>query len=124
MKNIFCTALLLFGIAFGAYADEGRGSCIISGTDNDYVEVTAYSDGKGSGNFVIANSSSKPLMSVYVTITAEVAKTNVYETKILYQGNYTGKVESYSSKNVDFTYSGSYNKIRNISVTVNNPTCK
>lgn len=126
MKNIFWMTFLLLGVTFGAYADEGRGSCIISGTNSDYVEVTAYSNGGGIGNFVIANSASKPLMSVYVVITAEVKRgtTNIYETKTLYSGNFNEKVEPYQSRNVEFSYSKDYKVIRNISVDVSNPACK
>lgn len=116
---------MIFGTAFCLFADEGRGSCVVNGTDNDYVEVTAYSDGGGKGNFVIANSSSKPLMSVYVVITADVkGMTNAYESKTLYRGNFTEKVEPYQSRNVVFAYPSNYRVIRNISVKVSNPTCK
>lgn len=126
MKKSFLTALLFLGIAYYSSADEGRGSCIVNGTANDYIEVTAYSDGGGKGNFVIANSASKPLMSVYVVITAEVKRgaTNIYESKTIYRGNFSEKVEPYQSRNVDFTYSSDYKVIRNISVEVSNPTCK
>lgn len=126
MKKVFFATILYFGLISSAFADEGRGSCIVSGTDNDYVEVTAYSNGGGTGNFVIANSSSKPLMSVYVVITAEVRKgiSNIYESKTLYRGNFTEKVEPYQSRTENFTYSEDYKVIRNISVEVSNPTCK
>lgn len=126
MKMFLLTIILFLCATFYSFADEGRGSCIVNGTDNDYVEVTAYSNGGGTGNFVIANSSSKPLMSVYVVITAEVRKgtTNIYESKTLYRGNFTEKVESYQSRNVEFTYSNDYKVIRNISVQVSNPTCR
>ena len=125
MKRLFVATIMVLGVAFSSFADEGRGSCVVNGTDNDYVEVTAYSDGGGKGNFVIANSASKPLMSVYVVITAEVkSMTNTYESKTLYCGNFTGKVEPYQSKNVDFTYPINYKVIRNISVKISNPTCK
>lgn len=126
MKKWVLTIFLSAGIAFTSLADEGRGSCVVNGTADDYVEVTAYSEGKGSGSFVIANSASKPLMSLYIVITAEVTKvgSNTYEPKTLYRGNYIGKVDSYSSQKVDFTYSGTYSNIRNIAVSVDNPTCK
>ncbi len=116
---------MILGAAFSSFADEGRGSCMVNGTNNDYVEVTAYSDGGGKGNFVIANSASKPLMSIYVVITAEVrGMTNTYESKTLYRGNFTDKIEPYQSRNVDFTYPSNYKVIRNISVVISNPTCK
>lgn len=126
MKKLFITTIMILSAAFDSLADEGRGSCVVNGTDNDYVEVTAYSNGGGKGNFVIANSASKPLMSVYVVITAEVRRgsTNIYESKTLYRGNFTEKVEPYQSRNVDFTYSSDYKIIRNISVEISNPTCK
>ena len=124
MKGFFLTTILYFTTTILLFADEGRGSCIVNGTSNDYVEVTAYSDGGGKGNYVIANSSSKPLMSVYVVITAEVKRGAIYELKTLYRGNYTDKVESYQSRNVDFTYPSDYKVVRNISVEVSNPTCK
>lgn len=126
MKKVFLAIILCVSAIFSTFADEGRGSCIVSGTDNDYVEVTAYSNGGGTGNFVIANSSSKPLMSVYIIITAEVKKgySDMYESKTLYRGNFTDKVEPYQSRTENFTYSKDYKVIRNISVEVSNPTCK
>lgn len=127
MKRIFLTVALLLSFAFASFADEGRGSCIVTGTDSDYIEVTAYCDGKGCGNFVIANSATKPLMSLYIVITAEVSTTisgETFQTVTLYSGNYTGKIESYASTTVEFTHPKSYQRIRNIQVTVSNPTCK
>lgn len=125
MKKFLLFLILFVGIVFAAYADEGRGSCIVKGTQNDYVEVTAYSDGKGQGNFVISNSSSKPLVSVYIRVTADVEHKTVqgrYENIILFSGNYTEGVEPYQSKNVLFSFPAGRG-IRNISVEVNNPTC-
>ena len=126
MKRFLSLLLICFCASIKLFADEGRGSCIINGTENDYVEVTVFSAGGGSGNYVIANSSSKPLMSVYIDITADVKKpgTNTYETKTLYSGNYTEKIEPYQSKSVDFTYPNSYKDIRNIVARVSNPTCR
>ncbi len=120
MKKLLIAVVIFLCATFSAFADEGRGSCVINGTANDYVEVTAYSDGGGKGNFVIANSASKPLMSVYIVITAE---TSNGATVTLYRGNFTEKVEPYQSRNVDFTYPN-YSGIHNIKVEVSNPTCK
>ena len=124
MKKFFISAVMFLGAIFSVFADEGRGSCAVNGTSNDYVEVTAYSNGGGKGNFVIANSASKPLMSVYIVITAEVKQGFAYESKTLYRGNFTEKVEPYQSRSVDFTYPSNYMALRNISVEVGNPTCK
>lgn len=123
MRKFLLITLLFFYIPCWLLAEEGHGSCVILGTQNDYVEVTAFSEGSGKGNFVIANSSSKPLMSVYITIKAEVKNGAVYELKTLYSGNYTEKVEPYQSKNVDFTYPNNYKTLKNISVEIRNPTC-
>lgn len=124
MKKFFISAVIILGATFSAFADEGRGSCVVNGTSNDYVEVTAYSNGGGEGNFVIANSASKPLMSVYIVITAEVFHGGTYNSQTLYRGNFTEKVEPYQSRSVNFTYPSGYKTIRNISVEVSNPTCK
>lgn len=87
------------------------------------MEVTAYSDGKQKGNFVIANSASKPLLTLFITITAEVSNNNSsYETKTIYEKNYNGRIEPNQSAFVDFTYNWNY--IRNIQVRVSNPVCK
>lgn len=125
MKKILLCSLLFQSILLSAFSEEGRGSCKINGTTNDYIEVTAYTNGDGKGNYVIANSASKPMMSVYIVIMAEVKKgtLNVYESKTLFRGNYLGKVEPYQSQNVDFTFPKEYKVIRNISVAVSNPTC-
>lgn len=123
MKKFFISVILFLGMAFNAFADEGRGSCLVNGSINDYVEVTAYSEGGGTGNFVIANSAAKPLMSVYIVITAEVSNGGNYVLKTLYSKNFTEKVESYQSRNVEFTYPN-WRNIRNIKVEVSNPTCK
>lgn len=122
MKKILLVFFFVIGTAFRGFADEGHGGCVISGT-NEYVEVTAYSDGKQKGNFVIANSASKPLLTLFITITAEVSNNNSsYETKTIYEKNYNGRIEPNQSAFVDFTYNWNY--IRNIQVRVSNPVCK
>ncbi len=133
-KIIILTCLLLVSI-FPVFAEEGSGYCKIAGTANDYVEATAYLDAVGgdniSGNIVISNSSSKPLMSVRINVTAEVyvfilgkngeKNRSEWRQVTIYDSNYTKQIAAYSNGAIPVTIKGS--QIRNIRVSVNNPTC-
>lgn len=138
MKKFLIIILFLGGFfSFSLYAEEGRGSCIIAGTANDYVEVTAYisPDGAGNltGNLVVVNSSSKPLMSVYIKVIADIASkvgeyVNAHSVRngaTIYECNYipNNAIAAYSSASIPVSISG-YEVISNIQVVVNNPTCK
>lgn len=122
MKKFFVIIAILFASTAIVLAEEGEGSCKINGTANDYVNVTAYTDGDGKGNFVIANSSSKPLMSLKI----EIIATDINGKEVtIYNKNYNAKkVEPYQSHNVEFTYPKLYNsKVKNITVKISNATC-
>lgn len=130
MKKFVITAIAIFGLIFNLFADSGRGHCKIQGT-NDYVEVTAYASKDGTGSFVISNGSSRPLVSAYIVITAECGYMYkdgevFWNTQTIYSGNYTDGVNAYQSKSIDFNFNGqrSHYGLRNISVSVSNPSCQ
>lgn len=112
------------------YAEEATTSCMIGGSNTDYVSATAYTT-KSSGYVTIANSANKPLVSLYITVEAEACtyyngelqwhpitllRKNVYFSPAVSPNQTTrvecDKVESYNGM------------LRNITVSIGNPSCK
>lgn len=131
-KLLLMFTLLCACITINAGTDSGSGSCIIRGTSNDYVEATAYltaSNGEISGYVNISNSSSKPLMSYRLTVTAEVVTVYshgnlTWTTKTFCDQTYHKKCEPYSDTSIELkTLSGHAGYVRNVRVSISNPTC-
>lgn len=132
MKKIILSIIAVIGVMLNTFADGESTSCKIPGT-NDYVEVTAYADENGNGSYIISNGSSRPLVSLRVTITAEVS--DVYNwgaqwtTRTIYSQNYTEVVPPYQSVSVPFTFKAPRIKKSNgggigaLTITIGNPSC-
>lgn len=134
MKRILFLICFITCLYCNISAEQNAGYCKIAGTINDYVQATANLNAIGggtiSGNIIISNSSSKPLMSLHIYVTAEVetfvldsrnGNHNEWNTVTIYNSYYTKKIPAYSSESINVSCDG--NKIRNISVTVSNATC-
>lgn len=131
----FLLILIGFFYATFAFADNYRAtnSCRIAGTTNDYVEATVYvtttAHGKISGYVMISNSSSKPLMSYKIVVTAK--KSTKYHTGeeytplTLHNETHHKKCEPYSNTTIEFTcdkstYGG---HLKDLEVEITNPVC-
>ncbi|MDE5567080.1 MAG: hypothetical protein K2J12_01425 [Muribaculaceae bacterium] len=122
--------LLMLCVSFITYAEEATTSCMVGGSSTDYVSATAYTT-KGSGYVTIANSANKPLVSLYITVNAEACtysngellwhpvtllQKNVYFSPAI-SPNQTTRVECNKVQSYD-------GKLRNITVSIGNPSCK
>ncbi len=137
MKKILMLIAMVAMFGMNAFAEQGYGSCVIRGTANDYVEVTAnlYSVSNGreiSGTFTIVNASSKPLMSAYITITAEVNTGTdpngnlIWKRQTLYQGNWhptKTNLQPNDRETIELYRVMGYDT-RGVQVSVSNPTCQ
>ena len=135
MKKFLFLLIGLFYTTF-AFADkyDATKSCRIEGTTNDYVEATVYVtttvQGNISGYVIISNSSSKPLMSYKIVVTAE--KSTKYHTGeeytpiTLHSATHHKKCDPYSEATIEFTcnqktYGG---HLKNLNLSITNPVCK
>lgn len=144
--------IALICISLSAKAEEGFGTCQISGT-NDYLEGTAYISLNGkelSGNLVLTNgSTTKALQSASVKVSVVLSYTvvsknqydrkNDYETDsetttVIYDSRWTGNIPTQQNKiiplnktlNVPLETEKSYIKnirIKSVNVTINNTYC-
>ncbi len=134
MKKLFL--ILVFSGLFitNSFADNDEASdyCRIEGTANDYVEATAYveaDNGKINGYVIISNSSSKPLMSYRLVVTAERVRTYyhgelTWETGTMFDSTCHVRCEPYSNTRVDLSTLNTFGGyVRGVTVSIGNPTC-
>lgn len=122
-KILFAIVVAVFS-SMATFAEEGSGSCKVQGTDNDYVEATAYLHNVGNkieGSVTISNSSSKPLMSYRLEVTAEVLWHGWKQTTLL-SSTMHKKCEPYMSTEIPLT-SVNGTEVRNVQVKISNATC-
>ena len=129
MKKALIILAIMACLINGINAEEGY--CKVPGT-NDYVQVTlntvptSNKNGDITDKFVVINSSSRPLVSARVIITAEITTTygqgDFWNNVTLYD-DHVYNIGQFSSKPVEFSLK-QYIKIRNINVQVENPSCK
>jgi hypothetical protein len=123
MKRFLMILIAIACVGISVKAKDGQGSCVVNNT-NDYASVNFYKgDSRGKGNFIIVYSTSgeNPLVSVGVTITAEIMYGG-WKTVTLYDETLYGiPANQTKTVKVKMPY---YQDIKNIQVTVNNPVCK
>ena len=132
----FLFMLVMMCCTLFAMAEEKTTSCKVGNSDTEYVSATAYvvSGGVGKCNsyITIANSSNKPLVSLYITVTAEKA-TQVdngkytWEEVTLYSGNkyFSPAVNPNMTTRLDAkSFNSARSLVRNINISIGNPSCK
>lgn len=121
-------------IAFMAQAEEATTSCMVGNSNTEYVQATAYttkSGNMGSATITIANGSNKPLVSLYVTVTAETCTQysdgQKWSPVTLYDGNifFNPAIAPNSTTQVKCnSVSSLYGNLRNINIRIGNPSCR
>lgn len=133
MKKILF--LMMMFITLSLNAEEATSSCMVGNSNTEYVQATAYTtkDGtsKGSASVTIANGSNKPLLSLYITVTAE--KCTAFSNRLewtpvtLYKGNkfFDPAVAPNSTTKIQCNSVSSYGgELRNIDIKIGNPSCR
>lgn len=133
MRNLILFVLIFVG--FMAHSEEATSSCMIGNSNTEYVSATAYtskvSTSQATAYVVIANSSNKPLSSLYITVTAEkcmLVNNEAQWTEVtLYSSNkyFSPAIAPNSTTRVDCSNVSSYNgALRNINISIENPSCR
>ncbi|MBQ2980266.1 MAG: hypothetical protein IJE18_09190 [Bacteroidaceae bacterium] len=123
MKKIISIALAMMLCIVASYADN-TANCKVR--DGGYAEVTFYPPQSASegeqGEFIIANSSSLPLLSIQVKIEAKLNNRNNYTVIFDRNATLNPPVSPYQSYVYKFNLP-QYTKIEDIKITVGGPVC-
>lgn len=139
MKKLLFLFAMMLSIASSAIHAESTASCMVGNSNTEYVQVTVYpkrvNSSTAGATIKIVNASNKPLISLNITITGETSTMGKEEfnkeswtTRTLFSSNliFDSFIAPNSTSTIDCpTTLNSYGgQIRNLEVTIGNPSCK